>query len=108
VLAVGGNLVVQTVLAEVTQANTIAVAVSTLLVFGFAQPLLRRTQRLVDRRFDRTRIDAEQTVRQFAERQRDQVDLAALVEDIRETASASVRPASVGVWLMGADRGPDR
>jgi hypothetical protein len=108
VLAVGGNLVVQTALADLTQANTIAVAVSTLLVFGFTQPLLRRTQRLVDRRFDRTRIDAEQTVRHFAERQRDQVDLAALVEDIRETASASVRPASVGIWLMGPDRAPDR
>jgi hypothetical protein len=108
VVAVGGNLVVQTVLADLTQANTIAVAISTLLVFGFAQPLLRRTQRLVDRRFDRTRIDAERTVAAFAERQRDQVDLDALVEDMRGTASASVRPASVGVWLTSAGRAPDR
>ena len=107
-LAVGGNLVVQTVLADLIQANTIAVAFSTLLVFVVAQPLLRRTQRLVDRRFDRTRIDAERTVAGFAERQRDQVDLVALVEDIRWTASASVRPASVGVWLLGANRGPGR
>jgi hypothetical protein len=107
-LAVGGNLVVQTVLAGLTQANTIAVAISTLLVFVVAQPLLHRMQRLVDRRFDRTRIDAERTVAAFAERQRDQVDLVALVEDMRWTASASVRPASVGVWLMGADRASSR
>jgi hypothetical protein len=105
-LAVGGNLVVQTVLADLTQANTIAVAISTLLVFALAQPLLRRTQRLVDRRFDRTRINAERTVAAFAERQRDQVDLSVLVEDIRRTASVSVRPASVAVWLTGADRAP--
>jgi hypothetical protein len=105
-LAVGGNLVVQTALAGLTQANTIAVAFSTLVVFVVAQPLLRRTQRLVDRRFDRTRIDAEHTVVAFGERQRDQVDLGALVEDMRRTASASVRPASVGVWLTGADRRP--
>lgn len=107
-LAVAGNLVVQTVLADLTQANTIAVALSTLLVFVVAQPMLRRTQRLVDRRFDRTRIDAERTVAAFAERQRDQVDLVALVEDMRWTASASVRPTSVGVWLMGAHRTPGR
>lgn len=100
VLAVGGNLIVQTVLADLTQADTIAVAISTLVVFVVAQPLLRRTQRLVDRRFDRTRIDAERTVAAFAKRQRDQVDLVALVEDVRSTASASVRPASVGVWLI--------
>jgi hypothetical protein len=108
VLAVGGNLAVQTVLADLTQANTIAVAVSTLLMLSLAQPLLRRTQRLVDRRFDRTRIDAERTVAAFAERQRDQVDLDALVEDMRGTASASVRPASVDVWLTSAGRALDR
>jgi hypothetical protein len=77
-------------------------------MLSLAQPLLRRTQRLVDRRFDRTRIDAERTVAAFAERQRDQVDLDALVEDMRGTASASVRPASVDVWLTSAGRALDR
>jgi hypothetical protein len=107
-LAVGGNLVLQTLLVDLTQANTIAVAVSSLLAFALAQPLLRRMQRLVDRRFDRTRIDAERTIAAFAERQRDQVDLDALVEDMRRTTSTSVRPASVGVWLTRLDRAPDR
>jgi hypothetical protein len=103
-LFVAGNLVVQTVLADFTQANAIAVAASTLLIFGLAQPLRRRIQRLVDLRFDRSRIDAEQTVRAFADRQRDQVDIPTLLADLRETAVASVRPESMEVWLRGAGR----
>lgn len=97
-LFVAGNLVVQTMLANVTQANTIAVAASTLLILGLAQPLRRRIQRLVDVRFDRSRIDAEQTVRAFADRQRDQVDITALLIHLRGTAVASVRPESMAVW----------
>jgi hypothetical protein len=101
---VGGNLAVQTVLADLTQANTIAVAASTLLIFGLAQPLRRRIQRLVDLRFDRSRIDSEQTVRAFADRQRDQVDIGALLADLRGTAAASVRPESMDVWLRSGER----
>jgi hypothetical protein len=103
-LFVAGNLVVQAVLADLTQANTIAVAASTLLVLGLAQPLRRRIQRLVDLRFDRSRIDAEQTVRAFADRQRDQVDMTALLADLRGTTVASVRPESMEVWLRGEGR----
>jgi hypothetical protein len=103
-LFVAGNLLVQTVLANLTQANTIAVAASTLLVFVLAQPLRRRIQWLVDLRFDRSRIDAEQTVRGFADRQRDQVDVTALLDDLRGTAVASVRPESTAVWLRGPGR----
>ena len=103
-LFVAGNLVVQTVLADLTAANTIAVAASTLLVFGLAQPVRRRIQWLVDLRFDRSHIDAQQTVRAFADRQRDQVDLTALLDDLRGTAAASVRPESTNVWLRGGDR----
>jgi hypothetical protein len=99
VVFVAGNLLVQSLLADLTQANTIAVAVSTLLVFVLAQPLRRRIQRLVDLRFDRSRIDAEQTVRGFADRQRDQVDITALLDDLRLTAVVSVRPESMAVWL---------
>lgn len=103
-LFVAGNLIVQTLLADLTQANTIAVAASTLLVFALAQPLRRRIQWLVDLWFDRSRIDAEQTVRGFAERQRDQVDISALLDDLRRTAVASVRPESMAVWLRGQER----
>jgi hypothetical protein len=104
VVFVAGNLLVQSLLADFTQANTIAVAASTLLVFVLAQPLRRRIQWLVDLRFDRSRIDAEQTVRGFADRQRDQVDVTALLDDLRRTAVVSVRPESMAVWLRGQGR----
>jgi hypothetical protein len=94
-----GYLALQTALASLTQADTIAVAGSTLLAFAVAQPLWRRIRRVVDRRFDRTRVDAERTLRAFAERQRDRVDLEAMAADVRQTAYASLRPATVSIWL---------
>jgi hypothetical protein len=103
-LFIAGNLLVQAVLADVTAANTIAIAASTLLVFWLAQPVRRRIQWLVDLRFDRSRIDAERTVREFAARQRDQVNLTALLDDLSGTIAASVRPESTIVWIRSGDR----
>jgi hypothetical protein len=94
-----GYLALRTALASLTQADTIAVAGSTLLASAVAQPLWRRIRRVVDRRFDRTRVDAERTLRAFAERQRDRVDLEAMAADVRQTAYASLRPATVGISL---------
>jgi hypothetical protein len=99
-----GYLALQAVLATTTQADTLAVAGSTLLAFAVAQPLWRRIQRAVDRHFDRTRLDAERTLRAFAERQRDEVDLEALAADVRETVDGSLRPATIGIWLRRGAR----
>jgi hypothetical protein len=96
-----GNLVLQAVLEGITQGDTLAVAGSTLIAFAAAQPLWRRVRRLVDLRFDRARIDAARTAAAFSDRQRDRVDLEAVVNDVRATANDSLRPASVGVWLRG-------
>jgi hypothetical protein len=96
-----GTLVLQAALEGVTQGDTLAVAASTLLAFAAAQPLWRRVRRLVDQRFDRARIDAARTAAAFSDRQRDRVDLEAVVDDVRATASTTLRPASIGVWLRG-------
>ncbi len=96
-----GNLVLQAALEGFTQGDTLAVAASTLLAFATAQPVWRRVRRLVDQRFDRARIDAARTAAAFGDRQRDRVDLEAVVDDVRETAARSLRPASIGVWLRG-------
>jgi predicted ABC-type exoprotein transport system permease subunit len=100
-LFVLGNLALQGLLEGLTQGDTLAVAASTLVAFAAAQPLWRRVRHLVDQRFDRARIDAARTAEAFTNRQRDRVDLEAVVDDVRETANASLRPASIGVWLRG-------
>jgi hypothetical protein len=86
-------------MATVAGGETIAVAASTLAAFALFQPLRRRVQRAIERRFDRARYDADATVRTFAGRLRDDVDIGAVCREIVDTASAAVRPATAGVWL---------
>jgi hypothetical protein len=96
---VGGVLAVQAILGPVTRSNDLGVAGSTLIVFALFAPIRRRVQSLVDRRFNRSRYDAERTVAAFAERLRDKVDLEALRAEILATVGAAVEPSSVSLWL---------
>jgi hypothetical protein len=98
-LFIGSTLGFQAVLAPLTRSNELAVAGSTLLVAALFQPIRRRIQRLVDRRFNRTRYDAERTVAAFAARLRDEVDLEQLRAEILATVRQAVEPSSVSLWL---------
>jgi hypothetical protein len=92
----------QAVLAPLTRDETIAVAASTLVVAALFQPLRRRIQRVVDRRFNRARYDAQQMADAFALRLRDEVDIDAVASDLATTVDDSVRPATIGLWLRAA------
>jgi len=96
---VGTVVGLQALLANVTQGETLAVAASTLVAFALFQPLRRRVQSAVDRRFDRARYDGERTIAAFAERLRSEVDLANLEGDIAGTVGSALRPTSTGVWI---------
>jgi hypothetical protein len=100
-VAVFGATVIglQALLDRVMQGQTLAVAASTLIAFALFQPVRRRVQRLVDRRFDRARYDGDRTAAAFAERLREQVDLAGLEADIAGVVDGALRPTSVGVWI---------
>ena len=100
---VGGVLGLQAVLAPFTRDSTIAVAASTLVVAALFQPLRRRVQRAVDRRFDRARYDGQKVVDAFGRQLRDEVDLDRLRTTLLATADDVVRPVSASVWLRSAE-----
>jgi hypothetical protein len=84
----------------------VAVAAATLAAAALFNPLRRRVQRVVDRRFNRVRYDADQTVAAFAARLRGAVDLDAVRSDLLTVVSNAVEPAHISVWT--ASHGPDR
>jgi membrane protein implicated in regulation of membrane protease activity len=95
----GAVLGLQALLAGVTQGETLAVAASTLMAAALFQPVRRRVQRTVDRRFDRARYDGELVAAAFAERLRDEVDLASAGRALTDTVTVALRPSGLGLWL---------
>ncbi len=96
---VGTNLGLQAIVSNATGGSTLAVAASTLVVAALFQPVRRRIQAQVDRRFNRARTDADRVVAAFAALTRDEVDLGELRRSIHATASEAVHPAGAALWL---------
>ncbi len=81
-----------------TLKSPVAVAGSTLVAAALFNPLRRRVQWAVDRRFNRARYDADQTVAAFAARLKDAVDLDAVQTDLASVVQRAVEPAHVSLW----------
>ena len=84
--------------------SSVAVAVSTLAAAALFNPLRRRVQHAVDRRFNRARYDADQTVTAFAARLKDAVDLDSVRHDLAAVVENALEPAHVSVWIRAGER----
>jgi hypothetical protein len=81
----------------------VAVAAATLAAAALFNPLRRRVQKAVDRRFNRARYDADTTITAFAAHLRDAVDLEAVRVDLLEAVHTALEPAHVSVWISQRD-----
>ncbi len=79
--------------------STVAVAAATLAAAALFNPLRRRVQFTVDRRFNRARYDADQTVAAFAVRLKDAVDLDSVRDDLGRVVQEALEPAHMSVWV---------
>ena len=79
--------------------STVAVAAATLAAAALFNPLRRQVQLRVDRRFNRARYDAGQTVAAFASRLKDTMDLDSVRDDLAAVVNQALEPAHVSVWL---------
>jgi hypothetical protein len=79
--------------------SPVTVAGSTLVVAALFHPLRRRVQRVVDRRFNRARYDADRIIDAFAVRLRDAVELDAIRDELAGTVHAALEPAHLSVWI---------
>ena len=79
--------------------DSVAVAASTLAAAALFNPVRQRVQRAVDRRFNRARYDADQTVTAFAGRLKDAVDLDSVCGDLMGVVTQALEPVHVSVWI---------
>jgi hypothetical protein len=82
--------------------GSVAVAVATLVIAALFNPLRKRVQRAVDRRFNRSRYDAEEVVAAFTARMRRTIDLDAIQDDLVGAVHQAFQPAHASLWLPNA------
>jgi hypothetical protein len=84
--------------------SSVSVAVGTLAAAALFSPVRRRVQRVVDRRFNRARYDADRTIAAFSVRLKDAVDMAAVQADLGGVVRDTLHPAHLSIWIQPGDR----
>ena len=79
--------------------NDLAIVASTLAIAALSQPLRRRIQTLIDRRFYRRKYDTQKTLQAFSARLRDDMDLNSLSGDLVAVVEEALQPSQAWLWL---------
>ena len=106
VLYFGGVATIQAILQALTGREDLpqlAIVVSTLVVAALFDPLRRRIQDFIDRRFYRRKYDAARTLQDFSRKLRDQTDLEDLSGDLISVVSTTMRPEHASLWLRPSE-----
>jgi hypothetical protein len=88
--------------------SSLVVAGATLAVAAAFQPARRRVQQVVDRRFNRRRYDAAETIERFSDRLHQQVDLHTLTAELLAVVEETMQPTQASMWLRPAPDSPSR
>jgi hypothetical protein len=106
VVYLGGVVATQAAFRTITgqqQQPQLAVVISTLAIAALFNPLRRRIQSFIDRRFYRRKYDAARIMAVYGARLREEVDLKALSDDLLEVVRETVQPAHASLWLRSPD-----